>query len=110
MFSFFFDESRVLHNGEQCHDLGTLFQALDKDSNGRVSAQELRDAVESMDIVLTDTQINHLVGLTDIIKDKFNTPAGGVIDEWEFKQFMLDEDGRDSQSDKPVPTATGSGG
>ena len=94
-----FHESRVLHNGEQCHDLGTFFLALDKDSNGRVSAQELRDAVEGMDIVLTDSQINHLVGLMDIIKDKFDTPAGGVVDEWEFKQFMLGKDGRDGRFD-----------
>ena len=60
---------RTLPNGRKCRDLRSLFHALDSDNSGKISAHELQEALEAMDVWLSVSQLNHLLRLIDTDHD-----------------------------------------
>ena len=55
---------RLLY-GQQVYDLPTLFAVMDKDGNGMVTTQELRSALQRLDLGLTLKQIRTLLRTVD---------------------------------------------
>jgi hypothetical protein len=117
----------TLHNGNNTNDLHSFCKALDKDSSGRISAEELRYAVASLNIMLSVDQLKHLLDLIDTTthggeqhkpgeRERENKEEGEreVIDFAAFEAFMLKKAHRDEldgqQATRGAAATNSSGG
>jgi Ca2+-binding EF-hand superfamily protein len=71
---------RTLPNGRECSDVASLFSALDADNSGTISARELHEALESMEVWLSKSQLEHLLGSIDTDHD--GSIAFAELERW----------------------------
>ena len=77
---------RVIHSerqlyGETVSDLRGFFRAIDRDDSGRVSRDELRQALARLDVRMPEEDMKSLIATMDTDRD-------GRVDWPEFKRWM----------------------
>jgi calcium-dependent protein kinase len=73
----------AVYNNDEIY-LKNAFEFFDKDKNGRISLEELRQTLRDDSVLLSDSKIENLIKEVDVNKD-------GVIDYKEFIKMMKEE-------------------
>ena len=73
-------------------EIRAQFKALDKDGNGVVSAEEIREVLTALGDRLSDEDVNEMIRDVD-------TDGDGQVNYEEFVAHMMSEDGDDDEDE-----------